>query len=90
MAPNGPHWPTSIPSTSTQQRDTLAPSPSARTGGTAADSRLRIALHLDRSDDKPWLAGEVVRGSLELAVKSNEVELGDIGVEFAGFEGEVD
>jgi hypothetical protein len=36
-----------------------------------------------------WLAGETVSGALEIAVNSTELALGEVGIEFSGFEGEL-
>ncbi|KAK4057483.1 hypothetical protein OIO90_001552 [Microbotryomycetes sp. JL221] len=53
----------------------------------ASHDKLRLRLDLTRNkDDDVWLAGEVVTGTLELTVTSNELQLGEVGVEFAGFE----
>lgn len=50
--------------------------------------KLKLSLLLSREDHLPWLAGETVKGWLELGISSTELGLGEVGVEFTGFEGE--
>ncbi|KAK4052725.1 hypothetical protein OIV83_002012 [Microbotryomycetes sp. JL201] len=52
----------------------------------AAHDKLKLNLTLSRRSEEAWVAGEIVTGTLELAVSSNELELGEVGVEFAGYE----
>ncbi|KAM0786815.1 hypothetical protein ACM66B_002247 [Microbotryomycetes sp. NB124-2] len=52
----------------------------------AAHDKLKLKLTLSRQPQDAWLAGEIVTGTLELAVSSSELELGELGIEFAGYE----
>ncbi|ORY88247.1 hypothetical protein BCR35DRAFT_301769 [Leucosporidium creatinivorum] len=60
---------------------TLPASPSFKNHG-----KLSLSLLLQREEHLPWLAGETVRGWLEVGVSSNELWLGEVGVELCGFE----
>ncbi|SGZ24916.1 BQ5605_C023g09753 [Microbotryum silenes-dioicae] len=57
----------------------LAPSST----GTLNDSVLRLKIAIDPGW---WLAGETVRGVLEVGVATDLLALGEVGVEFTGFE----
>lgn len=61
---------------------TLPASPSFKNHG-----KLSLTLLLQREEHLPWLAGETVRGWLEVGVSSSELWLGEVGVELCGFEG---
>ncbi|SCV69398.1 BQ2448_2418 [Microbotryum intermedium] len=51
--------------------------------GTLNDSVLKLKISIDPGW---WLAGETVRGVLELGVASDQLALGEVGIEFTGFE----
>lgn len=78
-------------SRSRNTNDTLPASPSFTTSATS--TRFKLNLLLQRAVEDAWLAGETIRGMLEVAVTGSQdiddvLELGEIGVELSGYEGE--